>query len=173
MKVRNLVAVASLVVLTIVITVGALRAQSFETDNGYARLDHQAFKWRVGPFSTSSEQFVDLAQPGISGDEGLVITNQGPTSVQFSGDFTGAPVDIRAIANGQEVRSGIAHFDPAGGTSSFSFGFVNKDGERGCHEYRIQWRSPTGEEVTFNHGSFVVRYRHTPRDKNGGQFACQ
>jgi hypothetical protein len=55
------------------------------------------------------------------------------------------------------MRPTSAHFDPQGGTGSFSYTFVAGVGS-GRYTINLLWRSPTGVEATMTDGSLVVQY---------------
>lgn len=76
----------------------------------------------------------------------------------FSGDFGGAPVDVRAFKNGHPMAPGVAHFDPNRGTTSFTFTFTANGGGPSCRVFSMAWRSPTGKQVTMHYGTFLVTY---------------
>src|SRR5581483_10726816 len=84
---------------------------------------------------------------------------QGAVTATFSGDFTGGPVEVRALKGDRRVlKPGVAHFDPSPAGSSFSFTFVSDLMRPDCRKIGLQWRSPTGTPVTLNYGDFVVDF---------------
>lgn len=128
-------------------------------------IDRQAFQWRDDNSTTSSEEWRALPmvregseaiQPAA---EPLDFIARGPMSVTFSGDFAGAPVQIRVIERQKAYRPGRATFDPTPWDSSKSFTFVSGGSDEArCLALFVQWRSPTGGEVTFRRGDVVVTY---------------
>ncbi len=68
-----------------------------------------------------------------------------------------------AFEHGPEVdnvlRPGRARFDPTPTDSSRSFTFVSGGASTArCHLVFVEWRSPTGEQVTFRRGDVLVTY---------------
>ncbi len=137
------------------------------------RIDRQAMEWLSEPLSTSSQEFQDLSDPNVVGDEGITVTNKGPATITFTGDFSGGPVELRATKNSRAARPGIGTFDPSSGITTATFTFFAPGGNRvGCRNYQIEWRATTGREVTLNHGGFVVTYNHDDTTKDGRRIAC-
>lgn len=130
------------------------------------RITRQAYQWRTRPVSTSSTTFTPLPFTGAGSGQGvpvpqpLTIAARGGMSATVSGDFSGAPVEIRVRDGRRLFHPGRTHFDPTTGTTSFSFTFVTPGSKYArCHALRVGWRSPSGQSVTMNRGDFVVTYR--------------
>jgi hypothetical protein len=126
---------------------------AFKTVQHDLTAQRERFVFTRSDATTSSSNYDSL--PGLNR---VAILAKGPSTLIFSGDFTGAPVDIRAERNGKRMQPGIAHFDPSSGTSSFTFTFMSGGGKSQCRTYSLGWRSPTGQPVTMNFGGFGVVY---------------
>jgi hypothetical protein len=146
---RRTLALVSSVVLLVAIPAGVLAV----TIRNGSRLDHQRSAVRSNTASTSSTSWTDV--PGL---RGLDVCAAGSVSAAVSVDVSGAPVDLRVQWDDVPLalRPRVAHFDPSGGTTSFSFTFVGHmqsfEGSDG-HLFDVQWRSPTGAPVTLNRGN--------------------
>lgn len=105
----------------------------------------------------------------------LLVQARGVATVRFNGDFSGAPVEVRVLRlRNDPLQPGVAHFHPVGDASSFSYDFVDPRRRTGieCRRYAVSWRSPTGAEVTMNHGSLVADYRFDDETRDGVRSAC-
>jgi hypothetical protein len=104
---------------------------------------------------------------GESGADPLVVIAKGPVSLTFSGTFSGGPVQVRAVDNGQVLRPGPARFDPVAGDSSRSFSFVGPGRATAtCRYIVINWRAmDPARSVTLKRGDFILTY-------NGERGAC-
>jgi hypothetical protein len=100
--------------------------------------------------------------------EGAVFS-RGLRTVEVNMNISGAPIDVRATGISPEdvFVPSIAHFDPSGGTTSFSFEFARPVVEQsGCHHLRVRWRSSSGASATVDSWLTVIRYRAAkPRNK--------
>lgn len=66
----------------------------------------------------------------------------------------------------QIAHPGPTHFEPASGTTSFSFAFAVNLGpfeQNDHHGFDVQWRSTTGANVTLNRGLINVIYQEGTR----------
>lgn len=159
---RKWIVIITTVLLGLVpIGVSALTDDSGE-NFGY-RTNRQAFAWSSQEQSTSATAFTPL--PGL---EPLTIKRKGPLSVEFSGTFSGAPVDVRLRGRFRPSRASFIPAPGPGGAGtaspdSFSFRFV-RGGSAGatCTTLEVEWRSPTGQPITFHAGDIVVDYRFPP-----------
>ena len=146
---------------------------------GGVRVTRQAFVWENDARTTTDVEFTELLPADRAIPPALTVTNRGRVTMTFSGDFSGAPVELRARQGGGRgariLQPEAASFDPSNGTTSVSFTFVlagANNHSAGCRSYAIDWRSPTGEAVTFNRGNVVLTYRHDDTNKDGLRFAC-
>lgn len=174
MKPRKGTVICMAVIATAAVVVPTtLWAAGRASSGDQGRVNRQSMEWITAPLSTSSQDFQDLGDPNISGDEGITVVNRGPATITFTGDFSGAPVELRAMKNDQVAQPGVATFDPTTGTTTATFTFFAPAGNRvGCRTYAIHWRSANGKTVTLNHGGFAVTYNRDSTTKNGDQIAC-
>lgn len=71
------------------------------------------------------------------------------------------------------TEPGTAVFDPTNGTTTATFTFFAPGGGKvSCRTYSIQWRSPSGKEVTLKHGGFAIAYNHDDTTKDGLRIGC-
>lgn len=146
----------------------ALLATGRTAGEAHYRPTTEAFKYRMDPVSTASNEFEPV--PGL---DDLAVTNRGPVSVIVSGDFSGAPVDVRVTESQKRLPPGIAHFDPSVGSSSFSFTFVRERHNKArCRRFDVEWRSSSGQDVTLNHGTVLLRYKFDNTTKDRLRVAC-
>ncbi|HJX08769.1 MAG TPA: hypothetical protein VJ736_11945 [Actinomycetota bacterium] len=116
--------------------------------------------WRTDPVSTSSTTFTDV--PGMSDGPSAIF----PIVVNASAVVAGAPVEFRLkstnVGNHSEIsKPGRATFVPDGaGPDSFSFQWIEKNQVGAVHvnELQLQWRSPSGNQVTMLRGDLAVSY---------------
>ena len=138
-----------LATLAVVVCVAAAAGSA-----GNSRVGRQAFQVTRANAATRSQTFQRL--PGMS----LLLGNRGSTvSSTFGGTFSGAPVEIRVRAgtNGPVLEPGATRFDPASGKRSFSFTFARVAPP--CTNLSVEWRSPSGQRVSFDRGNLVALYR--------------
>lgn len=158
-------------VLAAFAAVPALALMRAQPDGGEAafRASKRAFAYTSDAVSTTATEFEPL--PGL---DDLEILNRDAVTAAFSGDFDGAPVEVRVVLRGgNALLPGIARFAPSEGSSSFSQDFVSPAG-RGvaCRTYAVEWRSPTGDQATLRHGSLIVDYRFDDTTRDGLRIAC-
>lgn len=166
---RNLV--AAMIGLAVFASVPAVALVSAQGDGaeGDFKSTKSGFAYRSTSVSTSSTEF----QP-IAGLDDLEILGRDAAAATFSGDFSGAPVEIRVVhVGGGPLEPGTASFGPGGEATSFSHDFIMPGG-RGvaCRTLAVEWRSPSGGSVTLNHGSLIVDYRFDDMTKDGLRVAC-
>lgn len=163
----------TLVAIVAVAVPTALWAANRRSSSDHGRVDRQSMEWVGAPLSTSSQEFQDVSDPNTFGDEGITVTNRGPATITFTGDFSGGQVELRGLKDSKVAQPGTAVFDPTNGTTTATFTFFAPGGNRvSCRTYSIQWRSPTGKEITLNHGGFVVTYNHDDTTKDGLRIGC-
>lgn len=116
-----------------------------------SRLDHQRAKTQVAAASTSSKRWITI--PDL---HNVDVCALGEVSATLSVDVTGAPADFRVLVDGGPLMvPHPAHFDPKGGTTSFSFTYVihvTTFEASDSHLFDVQWRSPTGRVATLKSG---------------------
>ncbi|MDQ3983450.1 MAG: hypothetical protein M3271_12290 [Actinomycetota bacterium] len=147
----------------------ALVSSQNEGAEGDFKASKSGFAYRSTSVGTSSPAF----QP-IAGLDDLEILGRDAATATFSGDFSGAPVEVRVVhVGGDALEPGTASFGPDEDATSFSHDFVMPGG-RGvaCRTLAVEWRSPTGGAVTLNHGSLIVDYRFDDMTKDGLRVAC-
>lgn len=160
MRTRRTVSVALATVGVIVATASVLHAT---VDQYRSRpLNRQNVGHISGHRQTSSTNWTDVG--GWSFSDGMVIDARGSVAATLSVTVSGAPVEFRVamevLDQGGEIRAmkpTSAHFDPAGGTGSFSYTFVAGVGP-GHYSINLLWRSPTGGLTQMDDGSLVVQY---------------
>jgi hypothetical protein len=143
-----------------VVAVGGVWAARAATGGGTTPLKCMDTVWRTDAVSTSSTAFTDV--PGMSDGPSSVF----PIVVNTSAVLTGAPVEFRLrstnVGEQTEVsKPGRASFVPdGGGPDSFSFQWVEKNQSAAVHvnQLQLQWRSPSGNQVTMLRGDMSVAY---------------
>ena len=116
--------------------------------------------WRTDSASTSSTTFTNV--PGMSDGPSSVF----PIVVDASAVLSGAPVEFRLkstnVGGQTEIsQPGRASFVPdGGGPDSFSFTWIEKNKSAAVHvnQLQLQWRSPSGNQVTMLRGDMSVAY---------------
>jgi hypothetical protein len=124
------------------------------TFNGAA--ERQSARWVTAAVSTSSKTWRNVP--------GLVITrctlNQ--VTLMLSVNVEGGPVRFRVkIDNAATMKPTSARFAPQG-TESFAYTFVGNTGPfeaNDNHLFNVQWRSPTGAQVTMHQGAINLLFQ--------------
>jgi hypothetical protein len=168
-------ALTPLVVTALITVPVAVTAATRQTGEGAYPVSRQAFQWRTDPTATTSSDWQPLVLHGVDRDGGpalagapIVVAGRGGMTVTLSADFSGAPVELRVRDNRRILRPGRAKFSPRARGTSTSFTFVAPPQPQArCHAVHVEWRSPTGERVTFNRGDVVVTYRPEALDGAG------
>lgn len=162
------IVIAVVAALAAVPAVALLRTTRESGVRGF-RSTNRTVAFRSTPVTTSETRFRRI--PGL---DDLLIQNRGATSARFSGDFSGGPVQIRVVRLPNDpLLPGVASFAPAADSSSFSYDFLDpRQGGIDCRTYAVSWRSPTGAEVTLNHGTLAVDYHFDDTGKGGLRSAC-
>lgn len=153
MRMKGSPRLIALPLLGLVVGVSSGIALSATTVGNDGVAQRQRLVYTKSNSSTSSKKF-----KGIPGLNRSPIANRGPATLVFSGDFSGAPVEIRALKGSHGMAPGVAHFDPSTGTTSFTFVFMAGGGAPRCRDFSMVWRSPSGSPVVLHHGSFTVTY---------------
>ena len=101
---------------------------------------------------------------GWSFSDGMSFEARSGISATLSVTVSGAPAEFRIVMEVPEkdwaqrvMKPGSVHFDPQGGTGSFSYTFVAGVGP-GAYTINLLWRSPTGIQTNLDDGSLVVQY---------------
>jgi hypothetical protein len=121
-------------------------------------LDRQASKWTTTPTTTSSTDWRNV--PRLS----LTRCTLHQVTAMVSVTVSGAPVQFRVVIDGvpeAPMRPGAARFTPDG-TESFSYNFVARTAPfeaDDTHSFAVQWRSPTGADVTLLRGVLNLLYQ--------------
>jgi hypothetical protein len=114
----------------------------------------QSYDIAPGPASTA-----DMAFTPVPGLDLIKVGSRGPATASFSASISGAPVDIRVIRDARALFPAAVHVDPATGTIPFSYSFVAGRSVRSeCHTFRVEWRSPLGQQATMEKGSLIVDF---------------
>jgi hypothetical protein len=152
--------VASVLAAAIVAVGGVWAARAATNGGGTTPAKCIDTVWRTGSTSTTSTTFTDV--PKMSDGPSSVF----PIVVNASAVLTGAPVDFRLKSTNvgeqtQFSRPGTASFVPdGGGPDSFSFQWIEKNQSAAVHvnQLQLQWRSPSGNQVTMLRGDLAVTY---------------
>jgi len=142
------------------VAVGGVWAARAATGGGTTPVKCIDTVWRTDPVSTSSTTFT--AVPAMSDGPSAVF----PIVVDASAVLSGAPVEFRLkstnVGDQTEIsKPGRATFVPTGGgPDAFSFQWVEKNQSGAVHvnELQLQWRSPSGNQVTMLRGDLAVSY---------------
>jgi hypothetical protein len=143
-----------------IVAVGGVWAARAATNGGTTPAKCIDSVWQTTPASTTSTTFTNV--PGMSDGPSSVF----PIVVNASAVLTGAPVEFRLKSTnvgGQTHSSepGRASFVPVGGgPDSFSFQWIEKNQSAAVHvnQLQLQWRSPSGNQVTMLRGDLAVTY---------------
>jgi hypothetical protein len=117
--------------------------------------------WRSSTVSTSSTTWE--AVPGFEADPTAIF----PITVNVSALVSGAPARFRILSTnvGEQTfvsNPGPTRFEPgATAPNSFSYQWVERDDVAAPHAnlIRLQWRSPSGDQVSMRRGDMAVLYR--------------
>src|SRR5262245_8825844 len=150
----------AIVLSAAVVAVGGVWAARAATNGGTTPARCIDTVWRTDPVSTTSTTFTDV--PGMSDGPSSVF----PIVVNASAVVSGAPVDFRLRSTnvGEQTETskpGRASFVPVGGgPDSFSFQWIEKNQSAAVHvnQLQLQWRSPSGNQVTMLRGDLAVTY---------------
>jgi hypothetical protein len=150
---RKLVLVTAVVVVAVAVPLGVLAA----TGSTGGQLDRQAARWRTAPVSTSSTEWRNV--PGLS----TTRCARDQVTAMLSVNVEGGPVRFRVVPDGvpeAPFHPGWVVFDPTG-IESFSYTFVDDMAPfeaDDTHRFDVQWRSPTGAEITLRKAVFNILY---------------
>lgn len=131
------------------------------TTRGRTPVDCVDTLWRTSSVSTSSTTWE--AVPGFGAHPTAIF----PITVNVSALVSGAPARFRILSTnvGEQTfvsNPGATRFEPGvTGPSSFSFQWVERDDVASPHAnfIRLQWRSPSGDQVSMLRGDMAVLYR--------------
>jgi hypothetical protein len=120
-------------------------------------VDHQRAVVKDRASTTSSTDWTPV--PGLAS---TLVCARGTVSATLTANLTGAPAQFRIhIDGGGLMAPELAHFDPTGGNRTFSATFVAKvgtfEGSDG-HSFDLEWRSPSGQPVTFKRGALDLLF---------------
>jgi hypothetical protein len=155
---RSNLLVAMLALALVVMGAGAVIAG---TATGRTPVDCIDTIWRSSTVSTSSTTWA--AVPGFEADPTAIF----PIIVNVSALVSGAPARFRILSTnlGDQTfvsNPGATRFEPgASGPTSFSYQWVERDDVASPHAnfIRLQWRSPSGGQVSMLRGNMAVLYR--------------
>jgi hypothetical protein len=127
------------------------------TGNLSSDVNRQTARWTTTATSTSSTTWRNV--PGLSRLSADTIDE---VSATLSVTLRGAPARFRVIVDTPEgpFRPPSVRFAPAG-DESFSFTFVRNTlpfEDDDTHSFTVQWRSPTGRQVTLLNGVLNLVY---------------
>jgi hypothetical protein len=152
---KPLVAVAALGL--VVAGAGVVRAG---TTTGRTPVNCMDTTWQKTSVSTSSTAWRNV--PGFQADPTAIF----PITVDVSATVSGAPVRFRLVGTNvgeQTVVSnpGATRFDPGVGPNAFTYQWVDQGDSAAAHAnlLRLQWRSPSGGDVSLLRGDMAVLYR--------------
>lgn len=168
MRRRTLALVTVLAAVATVPAIAALRSLPDAGVRGF-RPERRTVAYRTAPVTTNETRFRRI--PHLE----VLTQGRGVVTARFSGDLSGAPVEIRVLRlRNHALLPGVAHFAPTGEAASFSYDFIDprRAGEIECRRYAVSWRSPTGAEVTLNHATLTVDYRFDDTNGDGPRAAC-
>ncbi len=160
MRTRRIVSLAAATALMVVTAATALHANI----NQYRSrpLDRQNIGYIQGPRQTTKTDWAQIG--GWSFSDGMSFEARSGISATLSVTVSGAPAEFRIVMEVPEqdwaqrvMKPTSAHFDPQGGTGSFSYTFVAGVGP-GIYTINLLWRSPTGVQTNLDDGSLVVQY---------------
>lgn len=120
------------------------------------------FVWSSQDAQTSSDTYKTV--PGI-GNKG--IKHFGPMIATYTVKLEGSRAQFRIEETGFKPR--VATFDPSDGTDTFSFTALLHGSDWRCSDPTLQWRSPSGSEVTLSHVSVIAEYKRKGEEPD---FAC-
>ena len=147
--------------LSLALVVVGARGVIAVTSTGRTPVDCIDTVWRSSTVSTSSTTWE--AVPGFEADPTAIF----PITVNVSALVSGAPARFRILSTnvGEQTfvsNPGPTRFEPgATGPSSFSYQWVERDDVAAPHAnlIRLQWRSPSGDQVSMLRGDMAVLYR--------------
>ncbi len=160
MRTRKIVTLAVATALAVVSAATALHANI----NQYRSrpLDRQNIAHIDGHWQTIATGWAQIG--GWSFSDGMWFEARSGISATLSVTVSGAPAEFRIVMEVPEkdwaqrvMKPGSVHFDPQGGTGSFSYTFVAGVGP-GKYTINLLWRSPTGIQTNLDDGSLVVQY---------------
>ena len=131
----------------------------------------QKVQYRTDNAFTNSTDWTYLNMVGSDGDgtgpvpgpERMLLVTRGAMTVTVSGDFRGAPVELRVNRGREVLEPGKTEFQGTHADSSFSYTFAGRGSRTPqCMHVGVEWRSPTGKKVVFERGSMVVTYKPEP-----------
>lgn len=146
----------TLVLALCLVLAAPLAALALTLRNG-TPVDHQRAVVKSRASTTSSTGWTPV--PGLAS---TLICAKGTVSATLSVNLVGAPAQFRLhIDGGGLMEPELAHFDPTGGTRSFSSTFAARvgtwEGSDG-HSFDLEWRSPSGAPVTLKRGDLVLLF---------------
>jgi hypothetical protein len=124
------------------------------TFNGAA--ERQSARWTTSAVSTSSTTWRNV--PGLL----LTRCTLNQVTLMLSVNVEGAPVRFRVkIDDAATMKPTSSRFVPQG-TESFAYTFVGNTGPfeaNDNHLFNVQWRSPSGAQVTLHQGAINLLFQ--------------
>jgi hypothetical protein len=120
--------------------------------------ERQSARWTARGVSTSSTAWRDV--PGLA----LTRCTLNQVTLMLSVTVEGGPVRFRAIIDDvpeAPMKPTVAQFRPQG-TESFAYTFVGNTGPfeaNDNHLFNVQWRSPSGAQVTMHQGAINLLFQ--------------
>lgn len=149
----------SLIAIGFLLLLAAVPAAVIAAGGGLSSaVDLQAARWTTTSVSTSSVTWRNV--PGLTR---LTADTIDEVSASLSVTIQGAPALFRVVIDTPEgpMKPGSARFVPSG-RESFSFTFVANtlpfEGDD-THVFTVQWRSPSGKQVTLLKGALNLVYQ--------------
>lgn len=132
-----------------------------DSDAEDGRINWQAAAWVDGVRTTSSNAFT-----GLEGME-LHIERQGPVTLVVSLVIEGSG-EVRIRRDHSEVVDPGPISIDSSRSGAVSFTFVDSGtGKFSCDTYKVEWRSPSGEQLTVRKGSVSAYYRFDVKNSDG------
>jgi hypothetical protein len=148
-------AVAAAVPLALAATSGRVGSQ----------IDRQRAAWKTSPISTSSTGWRTIPRLSFtaSGTANHTLCARHAVSVVLRVDLRGAPVRFRVLMDSAPAfQPGPARFVPGPDSRTFAASFVGSAGTfegSDRHALEVQWRSPSGRQVTLDNGLTTVLFQ--------------
>jgi hypothetical protein len=125
------------------------------------KTNRKAAFYRDDPVATSSDKFEDFEWEGPpSAVNAPTISAKGIVTATISAQISGGRAGVRMTMSNRVLHPGAVEFDPATGTSSFSFSFTGNLPHKRCWDPTIQFRSLDGDEVTLDKVDLIVDYKY-------------
>lgn len=148
-----------IVVSALALALGVSTAVLAVSGSASSSLDLQASKFTTTTQTTSSTTF-----RAINGLSGISICALNQVTADLSVEINNAPATFQIrFDGGPTMLPGTVRFNPTNPHDSFSFTYLQNvttfEGSD-LHAFDVEWRSPTGQPVTLERGTFNLQYEH-------------